>query len=187
MNVQAGGWRTTDSEIDTTTGTCSDTKVTLNLSSSSIVDGLVFAKLKPVKIVKSLDINYGNKALENLDATFENSFMSGYVNPGECDENNPNCSPSLLYNYSYPHNITFWFMPNNKNDIQFKYDNIDNDLLITPHYNTVVDGPGDFWSFNDDFMKFESAQFSKLNNPSSGVPNTAFRLSLDIRTTKTTP
>ena len=141
MNVQAGGWRTTDSEIDTATGTCSDTTVTFNLAKSSIVDGLVFAKLKPVKIVKSLDINYGNKALENMDATFENSFMSGYVDPGECEDSNPSCSPSLLYNYSYPHKLNFMFNPNHKNDIRFRYDNKNNDLLITPYYNNVVDGP----------------------------------------------
>ena len=74
MNVQAGGWRTADSDNHLTSGLCTDVKVTVNLTNKSTVDSLVFAKLKPVKIIKSLDINYGNKALEDMGATFQNDF-----------------------------------------------------------------------------------------------------------------
>ena len=77
MNVQAGGWRTADSDNHLTAGLCTDVKVNISLVYKSTVDSLVFAKLKPVKIVKSLGINYGNKALENMGATFKNKFDDG--------------------------------------------------------------------------------------------------------------
>ena len=97
MNAQKGGWKSEDNEINDN-GTCDDTKITIDLTSSTRVTGLVFAKLKPVKIVKSLDIDYGNLALENNEATFTN-----YFNDEGCehDVDNSDCSPALNFDYSY--------------------------------------------------------------------------------------
>ena len=105
MNAQQGGWRSNDNAININ-GTCDATNITIDLTKSTQVTGLVFSKLKPVKIMKSLDFDHGNKALEDQNATFTNDFNGKGC---EHDADNSDCSPALNFDYSYPDRILFSF------------------------------------------------------------------------------
>lgn len=118
------------------------------------MDGLVFAKLKPVKIVKSAGINYGNKAIENHLATHTYSNFLG-----DCakeDTLNPYCSPSLIYNYTYPSRLSFYFLVNDLADSPryiFNYKNPPTGLSINHLFNSVTRADSIF-TFSNDFIQF---------------------------------